>query len=170
MSGGTLHFNNFEFEEAVETIRDRIKNNGKTVQQIWDSKDPEEQACAREWGRDWEIPWSTKNLPPAIETLACEHADEYFLNVLGEKDLEHFRTKKLEKQWNKLRSDYIKESIDSHNNTCEHQVFSEKTIERMKEMVETIEKARVYLNKIDYLLSGDDSEETFLSDDDEDED
>ena len=39
--------------------------------------------------------------------------------------------------------------------------FSEKTIEEFKKGIEYIKKAQIYAQRIDWLLSGDDGEDTF---------
>jgi hypothetical protein len=39
--------------------------------------------------------------------------------------------------------------------------FSEKTIEEFKKGIEFIKIAQIYMQRIDWLLSGDDSEDTF---------
>jgi uncharacterized protein (DUF433 family) len=40
--------------------------------------------------------------------------------------------------------------------------YSDKTIEKLKEARDTIEKAQIYMQRVDWLLSGDDEEESFL--------
>lgn len=43
-----------------------------------------------------------------------------------------------------------------------HHKYSDEVIERFKEAVELLRKAQVYAHRIDWLLSGDDGEESFL--------
>lgn len=43
-----------------------------------------------------------------------------------------------------------------------HPEYSEEVIKRFKEGVEILRKAEVYAHRIDWLLSGDDGDETFL--------
>jgi hypothetical protein len=50
----------------------------------------------------------------------------------------------------------IKEEIDRNDHR-----FDEKTMNKFREAVKILEKASIMVNRIDYLLSGDDSEETF---------
>lgn len=61
----------------------------------------------------------------------------------------------------------IKESIESailHDNeeTAEYKYnFSEKTLEEFKTAIKILDKAFIYAQRIDWLLSGDDGENTF---------
>jgi len=41
--------------------------------------------------------------------------------------------------------------------------YPDKVVERFKEGVRKIKEAQIYMQRIDYLLSGDDGEESFLS-------
>ena len=50
----------------------------------------------------------------------------------------------------------IEEEIQ--NNSCGYSV---NTLEEFKEAVRALKKARIYVHRIDWLLSGDDGEETF---------
>lgn len=43
-----------------------------------------------------------------------------------------------------------------------HYKYSDDVIERFKEAVEILRKAQIYAHRIDYLLSSDDGEESFL--------
>lgn len=40
--------------------------------------------------------------------------------------------------------------------------FSDETLNRFKEGISFVNKAKIYLHRIDYLLAGDDSEQSFL--------
>ena len=62
----------------------------------------------------------------------------------------------------------IKEEIERNNDPenddyCDDvsNRFDEKTMNRFRETVKVLEKASIMVNRIDYLLEGDDSEETF---------
>ena len=56
-----------------------------------------------------------------------------------------------------------KEYIRKHHHTIPNQYeFSGETLYEMHKCVELLKKAEVYVQRIDWLLSGDDSEETFL--------
>jgi hypothetical protein len=44
---------------------------------------------------------------------------------------------------------------------CDYE-YSEEVIEKLKEGIEIIKKAEIYTRRIDWLLSGDDGEESFL--------
>lgn len=41
------------------------------------------------------------------------------------------------------------------------QVYSDETIAEFKKAIEVVNKARVYVHRVDWLLSGDDGEESF---------
>jgi hypothetical protein len=43
-----------------------------------------------------------------------------------------------------------------------HHKYPDKVIEKFKEGIEIIEKAQIYIQRFDYLLSGDDGEGSFL--------
>lgn len=43
-----------------------------------------------------------------------------------------------------------------------HHKYPDKIIEKFKEGIEIIEKAQIYIQRFDYLLSGDDGEDSFL--------
>ena len=43
-----------------------------------------------------------------------------------------------------------------------HHKYPDEVIEKFKEGIEIIEKAQTYIQRFDYLLSGDDGEESFL--------
>ena len=43
-----------------------------------------------------------------------------------------------------------------------HHKYPDKVIEKFKEGIEIIEKAQIYIQRFDYLLSGDDGEDSFL--------
>jgi hypothetical protein len=44
-----------------------------------------------------------------------------------------------------------------------HYKYPDEVIEKMKEGIEVLKKAQIYAQRIDWLLSGDDGEESFLS-------
>lgn len=55
------------------------------------------------------------------------------------------------------------EWIKEHKRTLPNKYhFSDKTIAEMKKGLSIIEKAAIYSHRIDYLLSGDDTEESFI--------
>jgi len=65
-------------------------------------------------------------------------------------------------------ADQIDNEIDRNRSTKKDeygddvsQHFTEKTIDRFREAVDILEKASIMVHRIDYLLEGDDSEETF---------
>ena len=55
-------------------------------------------------------------------------------------------------------ADDLEDYIEKHKKEPE---FSEKTLEKFSKGLEIIRQAAIYLNRIDYLLSGDDGEDSF---------
>lgn len=63
-------------------------------------------------------------------------------------------------------ADQIEHEIETNNipdewGYCSN--FSEETLAKFKEAIDTLRKAHVMIHRIDWLLSGDDGEETFHS-------
>ena len=56
---------------------------------------------------------------------------------------------------------FLKERTDSDWDKQFYSSLSEKTIEAIREYTQVIKKAAIYAHRIDYLLSGDDGEESF---------
>jgi hypothetical protein len=62
-----------------------------------------------------------------------------------------------------LRREFISpETIKSYPDAAYHYSYPPEVIEKFKEGVELLRKAYVYAHRIDWLLSGDDGEESFL--------
>ena len=154
MSGGALDYAYCRLEDPIKEIEDRIKKNGKTLQQIWDEKSEEEKKNAIEWGHDWELPWNEKNVPDSIRSLAEEEAWKKC-------DIAN-PTKKARIEWQKIYNETLKEMIESHNNGIERETYSLATIETLNKMLETIKRAKIYLERIEWLFSGDDGEEDLI--------
>lgn len=166
MSGGALDYVCFRLDDPIKEIEKRIRDNGKTLQQIWDEKSEEEKKNAVEWGHDWEIPWTEKNVPDSVRSLAEEEAWKKCNGVkvapgAGVAD-RSLPTKKTRDKWNKIYSDTLKTMIDCHNNGIERETYSPETIETMKKMLDTIKRAKIYLQRIEWLLSGDDGESDLI--------
>ena len=166
MSGGALDYVCFRLDDPIIAIHDRINKNGKTLQQIWDEKSEEEKKSAIEWGHDWEIPWNEKNVPDNVRLIAEEEAWKKCNGVkvapgAGVAD-RSLTSKKARNEWNKIYNDTIKDMIDSHNNGIEREVYSPETIETLKKMLDTIIRAKVYLKRIEWLMSGDDGESDLI--------
>ena len=170
MSGGALDYIYYRLEDPIEEIEDRIKKNGKTLQQIWDDKTEEEKKNAVEWGHDWEIPWTEKNVPDSVRSIAQDEAwkkckgKKYtsYWGEYGEVKERDLPTKKAREEWNKIYKETVKQLIESHNNGIEHKTYSNETIETMKKMLDTIKRAKIYLQRIEWLLSGDDGESDLI--------
>lgn len=56
----------------------------------------------------------------------------------------------------------LKNSIDAIDNAIKERGYSHEVIFHLSEAKGVIEKAMVYLERVDFLLSGDDGEESFL--------
>ncbi len=54
------------------------------------------------------------------------------------------------------------EWYDKYPEDMYHYKYPDEVIEKFKEAVDILRKAEVYAHRIDWLLSGDDGEETFL--------
>ncbi len=170
MSGGALDYAYCRLEDPIKEIEDHIKKNGKTVQQIWDDKTEEEKKNAVEEGHDWEIPWTEKNVPDSVRSIAQDEAwkkckeKKYtsYLGEYGEVKERDLPTKKARDEWRKIYNDTLKQMIESHNNGIEREIYSPKTIETMEKMLETIKRAKIYLERIEWLFSGDDGENDLI--------
>lgn len=57
--------------------------------------------------------------------------------------------------------DQIEKLIQKSNNKDEYHSYSDKTIYEFKVGIELLKKAEIYAHRIDWLVSGDDSEEAF---------
>jgi len=53
------------------------------------------------------------------------------------------------------------EQIVLDNDTDEYYGYSEETLKEFKKAVEILKKAQIYVQRIDWLVSGDDGEDTF---------
>lgn len=173
MSGGALNYASHRLDDPIKDIEQRIRVNGKTVQQIWDEKTDEEKESAREWGHDWEIPWTEKNVPDSVRSIAQDEAwkkckgkkiERYYDGWDGSENatIRSLPTKKARDEWWKIYSDTLKEMIESHNNGIEREIYSPEVITEMKKQLETIKRARIYLERIEWLLSEDDGQENYL--------
>lgn len=166
MGGSALDYVYSRLEDPIKEIEDRLKKNGKTVQQIWDEKSEEEKQDAIEWGHDWEIPWTLEKHPSFVEQTAEDEAWENCPGVKEEKSYgcisRSLPTKYARLEWAKLRYASIKSQIEAHNNGIEREVYSPKTVAEIKKQLETIKRAKIYLERIEWLFSGDDGEDSFL--------
>lgn len=62
--------------------------------------------------------------------------------------------------YNQYKISQIAEDIESYLETNEYD-FSEETLNRFREALPFLKKAAIYTQRIDWLLSGDDGEESF---------
>lgn len=166
MSGGALDYVYCRLDDAIKEIEKRVRENNKTLQQIWDEKSESEKESARECGYDWEIPWTIENHPNYVEQQAEDDAWEKCPGVKEEKAYgcvsRSLPTKKVREEWNRIRRESILSQIESHNNGVWNYAYSPETIETMKKMLDTIKRAKIYLQRIEWLLSGDDGESDLI--------
>ena len=155
MSGGTLNYNPGCLEEAISNIEERIFNNGKSLNQIWEERGEEMDEFAAGWFK----PWTILDHPYYVEDIASDAAYTAIGKPRGSSF--SFLTKKEIDEWNDIRKKEIKKQIDEHNNSTDGPVYTKKTIAEFKKGIKAIRSALVYLHAIDYLLSGDDGEESF---------
>lgn len=157
MSGGTFDYIQYRLQDVVEEIKERISRNGKTVQQVWDEMSDMEQQDAPEW----EKPWTFMSHPWHVDSDADNYADK----ELGV----DFKTRPFDslsedekKKWNQIRKDYILRQIKEYNASVEGSDYSKTTVAQLQAMLETIQKAAIYIHRIDWLFAGDDGEDNFL--------
>jgi hypothetical protein len=166
MSGGALDYVCFRLDDPIKEIEKRIRDNGKTLQQIWDDMTEEEKKNAVEWGHDWEFPWDEKNVPDSVRSIAQDEAwkkcKSVGVGLAAKFKYKTLPTKEARDEWNKIYNDTLKMMIDSHNNGIEHKTYSPETIEAMKKMLDTIKRSKIYLQRIELLFSGDDGESDLI--------
>ncbi len=161
MSGGTFDYIQYRIDEAVEDIERRIQRNGKTVLQLWNEKSEDEKECAAEYER----PWDLLHHPYWVDDEAQDKADAA-LGIFHKKTLDPYGQymklpPKDKEEWQRIKRETMRKIIDDHNNSCDGMVFSDETISRINEMIPTIKKAKIFLDRIDWLFAGDDGEESF---------
>lgn len=155
MSGGTLNYNHGCLEEAIKDIEKRISDNGKTLSQIW----AERGEAMDEFASEWFKPWTVLNHPYYLDDNASDAAYDAIGYPHGTPF--SFLTQSEIEEWNKIRRKEFKRLLDEHNNSTDGPVYTKKTIAEFKKGIKAIRNALVYLHAIDYLLSGDDGEESF---------
>ena len=167
MSGGTFDYIQYRIDDAVEEIKNRIKKNRKTILENWNEISEDEKECLA----DYEKPWSIDNCPYWVSEEAEKIADKalnvqksYWRSKDGKSYGVSFSdlTKQQKNEWNKIRNEQIQKIVDDHNNSPIGSEYSDETIAKIKEMLVTIQKANIYLNRIDWLFAGDDGEDSFL--------
>ena len=155
MSGGTFDYNQYHLEDAIRTIEDRISDNGKTLKQIWE----ERGESMSDFAAGWFKPWTALDHPYYLDDNASDAAYDAINRPHGTPF--SFLTQEEIDKWNEVRRKEFKRLLDEHNNSTDGPVYSEKTIAQFKKGVDAVRKALVYLNRIDYLLAGDDGEDSF---------
>ena len=176
MSGGTFDYVQCRVSEAIENIEEVLRKNNVTVQENWDRADEDARECMAEWER----PWDRLKHPWWVDEEAEKKADERFGFEWVERPghIGKYReykgktvdklTKKQLDEWNALRWEEIQKLIDDHNNSPVGYFYSEGTVKLIREMLPTIKKAAIYLQRIDWLFAGDDGEDNFRERVDED--
>lgn len=155
MSGGTFDYSQYSLEDAIRTIEGRIADNGKTLKQIWEERGD----SMDDFAADWFKPWTALNHPYYLDDNASDAAYDAINRPHGTPF--SFLTQEEIDKWNEVRRKEFKRLIDEHNNSTDGPVYSKKTIAQFKKGIDAVRKALVYLNRIDYLLAGDDGEDSF---------
>lgn len=164
MSGGTFDHFQYKIDDAVDKIENIINKNHTTILENWNKISKEEQFELCEYER----PWSLSDHPYFIDEIATKTADkELNIRHVGAwKPADGVLFKDLSdeerERWNTIRKGVIQKYVDEHNNSFIGYDFSDKVIDKFKEMVPIIKKAKIYLDRIDWLLAGDDGEDSFL--------
>ena len=158
MSGGTFDYMQYRLDDAVEEIDRRLAKNNKSIQEYWNSLSNEERSNLY----DYERPYSFNNfsqIPHWLLNQAEMEADR----EIGEK-AKNFDCLTIaeKKKWNDIRQRALIRLIEEHNNSPIGTTYSDKTVAKIREMVKTIKLARIYLQRIDWLMAGDDGEESFF--------
>jgi len=91
--------------------------------------------------------------------------DQYKIGYMAE-SIEH----QIEKNGRKKTKEELKEEswrdpdwYEKYPEDLYHYKYPDEVIEKFKEAVRILKQAQVYAHRVDWLLSGDDGEETFLS-------
>lgn len=155
MSGGSFDYVQFRVDDAIEEIERRLRDNGKTVTQKFEERSDEE----KRYLSIYEMPWSFNDHPYWVDEDAERAADK----ALGLRKGDFNQMTDVSKdKWNEVRRNKIKEIVEEHNNSVEGESFSDKTVDKITEMLNIVKVARIYLQRIDWLFAGDDGEDNFL--------
>ena len=86
----------------------------------------------------------------------------YIADAIEDVILNNGREKTKEELKNEYWRDHDSDWYEKYPEDKFHHEYPDEVIEKFKEGVELLRKAQIYAHRIDWLLSGDDSEETFL--------
>ena len=87
--------------------------------------------------------------------------DQYRIGHIADEIEDVIRKNKVEKTKDELERWDYDEDGNVYKDCKYHYWYEDKTIERFKEAVKVLRQAEVYAQRIDWLLSGDDGEESF---------
>ena len=87
--------------------------------------------------------------------------DQYRIGHIADEIEDVIRKNKVEKTKDELERWDYDEDGNVYEDCKYHYWYEDKTIERLKEAVKVLRQAEVYAQRIDWLLSGDDGEESF---------
>ncbi len=157
MSGGTFDYMQYRIDDAVNEIKYRLKINNMTIQQYWDSLSDEERESVSEWNRPWSM--APGKTPWWINDEAEKVADK----ELGLRNGDFSKMSDVSrKKWHDIRLEALRKLVDEHNNSLLGAGFKDETVSKIKEMLKTIQRAKIYLDRIDWLFAGDDGEDSFM--------
>ncbi len=155
MSGGTFDYSQYQIDYAVEKIEHELKINRLTINDNWAALSDEEKHDANEYIR----PWDALHHPYWVDDEAVEKADK----ELGLKPGDWDKLSDVSKaKWHEIKRETTKKIMKEHNDSFLGSNFSDETIAKIKEMLPTIKRAKIYLERIDWLFSGDDGEKSFI--------
>lgn len=166
MSGGFFDYSQYRINDAVHDIEEKLKRNNVTIIDFWNkASDDEKDALS-----DYERPWTLQRHPYWLDDEASDKA----YKTMGISSIDAYvnRTDKFSKKeletWNKIRLETLQKLIDEHNNSPIGSTYPEEVVEKIRSMIPQLIKARIYLDRIDWLFSGDDGCDSFLRRVDED--
>lgn len=155
MSGGTFDYSQYQIDYAVEKIEYQLKINRLTIKDNWDSLTEEQRRDVS----DYERPWDALYHPYWVDDEASEKANK----ELGLKDGDWEKLSDVSKaKWHEIKHNATKKIMDEHNNSFLGADYSDETIAKIKEMLPIIKRAKIYLDRIDWLFTGDDGEKSFI--------
>lgn len=155
MSGGAFDYYQYHIDDIIERIKEEIER--ATCERPPKVK--------RTFVSVWEEHYSSRIYRNEYHFKSLDEAREYFKSWRGAVDFkegENQFTFRTELGDFKVREVEIEEyERDENGNEQYFPDYTEETIAEFRKGVELLKRARVYAHRIDWLISGDDGEETF---------
>jgi hypothetical protein len=163
MSGGYFNYKQYQIEEIADGIEDIVERETSPRPPVVREKYMSAYSSYEHHGCRG---WYRCNI--AYNTIEEEHErykrDE---NMLDVSDIDEIRNGKGFRAKNKLGVEYaVSERIAEHyyddaGKEIDYYDYEPETIEEFRKAIKVLREAAVYAQRIDWLLSGDDGEETF---------